>query len=90
MKMTELGMDDLGRAKSILESLTNIVPEKNKIDVLSSRASHVIQSAINLLEDINKYCGKEEAEYLEKKLYNSIKSREPDKFARMIGKFKDE
>lgn len=94
MKLSNLDnktLQDLDpKASSILNELTEFVNKKNKIDMLETRASHVIQAAIHLIESIEAICDKDDAEYLEKKFYNSIKGRDSSKFARMIRKFKKE
>ena len=90
MKANEFNgkLDD--KSISILQEMSNYIPKKNSIDALSTRASHVIVSAISLLESFDKTCTVEEVEYLEKKLFNSIKSRDPEKFSRLLKKLKED
>lgn len=84
MRANEFKVDK--KVGSILEEITELYPVKSRAESLSSRADHLIQSAINLLEDFKSHLGEEQADYLEKKLLNSIKAREPEKFARLFRK----
>ena len=77
------------KRRSILEELNSYVPVKNKEDVLESRASHIIASAINLMELIHTTYSPEEAELMEKRFLSSIRGRDPKRFGRAIGKVKD-
>jgi hypothetical protein len=68
--------------KSLLESLTNILPEKDRSLIIESRGLHVIAAATTLLESIEEYFGESIAEEMEKRLLSSIKNRNPLKFTR--------
>ena len=72
------------QTRSILEEISGIVPNKDPKLVIESRASNIINSAINLLEQIKQNFTEEEAADLERKLINSIKSKDPNKFYRGI------
>lgn len=74
--------------KSILQELNTYVPEKNRLDVIESRASHIIASAINLLDMIERTCSPEEAELMEKRFMSSIRGRDPSRFTRAVGRVK--
>jgi hypothetical protein len=56
--------------------------------VIESRASNVIQSAINLLKLIKENYDPEAAGELERRLLNSIRSGDTNKFMRGIRKLK--
>lgn len=86
MKASDISDKIDGKSRTLLEELTTLTPKRNKAEAISSRASHVIQSAINLLEDLKKHYGEEDAEYLEKKFYNAVKAKDADKFSRMLDK----
>jgi hypothetical protein len=77
------------RTRSLLEELEAIGNNRDINHVIESRANNVISSAINLIDLINRHYSPEKAELLEKKLLTSIKSKEPDKFAKSMRK-KDE
>jgi hypothetical protein len=48
--------------------------------VIKTRADHVINSSINLIEEIEEKYGEEAAALLEKRLLSAIKNRNPQKF----------
>jgi len=54
---------------------------------VESRASHVIQGAINLINYIKENYEPEQALELERRLLNSIKHQDPSKFTRRIRRF---
>lgn len=72
--------------RSILTELAESLGAENKDIVLENRAGHIIQSAINLLEQVSKNYSPEQAEELEKKFYSSIKNRDGRRFERSIKK----
>ena len=75
--------------KSLLEELNSISERKNGEAVIESRATHVIDSAINLLALIKENFEPEQAYELERRLINSIKGGDPNKFIRSIRKLRD-
>lgn len=75
--------------RSILSELQNFVPQENKDIIIESRASHIIQSAINLFEQIEKNYTPEEADELQKKFYSAIKNKDSRRFERAIKKLKE-
>ena len=62
---------------------------KDKNHLVESRANNIIQSAINIFEQIDSLYTREAAEDLQRKFVNAIKSRDPKKFARSVRR-KDE
>lgn len=75
--------------KSLLEELNSITFKKNNEAVIESRATHVIDSAINLLASIRENFPPDQAYELERRLINSIKGADPSKFTRGIRKLRD-
>ena len=75
--------------RSLLEELNDIAVKKDAESVIESRAVHVINSAINLLELIRENFDPETAYELERRLINSIKGSDPAKFTRGIRKLRD-
>jgi len=75
--------------KSLLEELNSITFKKNNEAVIESRATHVIDSAINLLTLIKENFPPDQAYELERRLINSIKGSDPSKFTRGIRKLRD-
>lgn len=74
------------RTRSLLEELEAIGSNRDINHVIESRANNVITSAINLIELINRNYSAEKAEVLERKLLSSIKSKEPNRFAKSLRK----
>lgn len=76
------------RTRSILDELDNMLAYKDKDNLVESRASHVIQGAINLINYIKENYDAETALELERRLLNSIRSQDATKFTRGIRKIK--
>ena len=68
------------RIRSILEEINTLVPNQNRKEVISSRADHVINSAINLINLIKEQYEPEIAQDLERKFLNAIRLQEANKF----------
>jgi hypothetical protein len=75
--------------RSILDELQSYLPSDNKDIIIENRANHILQSAINLMTQIEKNYSKEDAEELEKKFYSAIKNRDVKRFERVIKKIVD-
>lgn len=78
------------RARSILDELDTLLTHKDRESLVESRATHVIQGAINLVNYIRENYGAEQAGELERRLLNSIRTQEPDKFRRGVRRMKSE
>jgi hypothetical protein len=72
------------RTRSILEELESLHIEKDKKDVIRSRADNIIESASRLLDLINETYTEEEADDLTRKFLNSIRTRDERKFQRSL------
>jgi hypothetical protein len=72
------------KTKSLLESLVDISPSKDSSLIIESRGSHIISSAISLLETINDFYGEEKALEMEKRLLSSIRYKNAGKFTKGI------
>lgn len=75
--------------KSLLEELNSISEKKNGEAIIEARATHVIDSAINLLSLIKENFPPDQAYELERRLINSIKGGDSSKFVRSIRKLRD-
>ena len=75
--------------RSLLEELNSITEKKNSEAIIEARATHVIDSAINLLTLIRENFSTEDAYELERRLINSIKGSDPSKFTRSIRRLRD-
>lgn len=75
--------------KSLLEELNSIAVKKNTDAVIESRAAHIIDSACNILSSIKENYPADQADELERRFINSIRTGDPNKFVRGIRKFRD-
>ena len=78
------------RARSILDELATLRTNRDRENLVESRASHVIQGAINLIKYIREHYDAEQADELERRLINSIKGQDPEKFNRGVKRFRNE
>jgi len=74
---------------SILEELSTVRINKDPENFVESRAGHIIDSAINLVNYIRENFDQETAYVLEKKFNSAIKNLDPDKFSRGVNKVKE-
>ena len=75
--------------RSLLEELNAIAEKKNSDAIIEARATHVIDSAINLLALTKESYPADQAYELERRLLNSIKGSDSGKFVRSIRKLRD-
>ena len=78
------------KTKSILDELDTLLTSRDRESFVESRASHVIQGAINLLNFIRENYDRETAGELERRLINSIRGQDPSKFSRGVRKLRDD
>ena len=74
------------QTRSILHELNSMIVEKDRQHVMESRATNVIESAINLINEMHKHYDSETASDLERRLLNSIRHQDSRKFVRGIRK----
>lgn len=74
------------RTRSILEELNSIGKNKDSDFLIESTGANIIESAINLLNRISNTYDETTAAELERRFLNSIKSGDPRKFRRSMGK----
>jgi hypothetical protein len=72
------------RTRSILQEPNSIAEVRSTDSLIESRATNIINSAINLLESIHKNYDAESADELERRLINAIKGQDPSKFTRGV------
>jgi len=77
------------RTRSLLDELIDVSFTKDKENVLESRASHIIDSAIRLITYIKENFDPEIAYKLEKRFYSSIKNMDGNKFTKGIARIKE-
>ena len=75
--------------RSILEELSNISFAKDKENVVESRASHILESAIRLLTYIKENFDPETAYKLEKRFHSAIKNMDASKFSKGVARIKE-
>ena len=77
------------KTRSILDELdSHLVQSRDREHLMESRAGHVIQGAINLINNIRENYDPESAAELERRLINSIRAQDPTKFIRGIRRLK--
>lgn len=74
------------KTTSILEELNQISVDRDRNHVVENRGQHVINSAINLIEQIEKYYDEDTAKDLTNRLINSIRGKDSTKFSRGVKK----
>jgi len=74
------------KTRSILQELNDIASNRNTEALIESRAVNIIDSAINLIESINKHYESAEADELQRRLLNAIKGADSNKFTRGVRK----
>jgi hypothetical protein len=72
------------RTRSILEELSSMSVQRDQSSLIESRANNVISSAINLLNYIRENYDADQAMELERRLLNSIRTQDPQKFTRGV------
>lgn len=77
------------KTRSILSELESIIPEKDKDSIVESRANHIIESSINLLNLINENFSEEESKELYKRFFSSLRNQDPKRFQKGIKKIKE-
>lgn len=76
------------KTRSLLEELNDVAVKRDNNALIESRAAHVINSAINLIQLIKEQYDTESAYELERRLLNAIKGADPAKFTRSIRKLR--
>ena len=77
------------KTQSLLDELTNVSFAKDKENVVESRASHIIDSAIRLMSFIKENFDPETAYKLEKRFHSSIRNMDSNKFAKGVARIKE-
>ena len=88
MKLREFG-SIRPETKSILEEINEFANSKHKDDLIESRANHIIESAINLIEEIDEKYDSNTADLLQRRFLNSIRGKDSKKFTRLMSKIKE-
>ena len=75
--------------RSILEELNNLNFNRNKEHLIETTGVNLVESTINLFEQMSEHYSQEEALELERRFINSVKSADPRKFKRGIQKINE-
>ena len=75
--------------RSILEEITNIVPQKDKESFVENKAINVIAGTKYLVDYIKENFTREQSDDLLKRLFNSLKTGDEMKFRRGIKQIKE-
>jgi len=74
------------KTRSILEEINSMSPKRDRKQIVEANAEQVIVTAINLINLINETFDVETAADLNKRLINSIRTKDPRKFKRGVSK----
>lgn len=77
------------QTRSILEEITNIVPQRDRESFVENKAVNIIASTRYLVEYIQDNFPKDQSEDLLKRLFNSLKTGDEMKFRRGIKQIKE-
>ena len=77
------------KTRSILEELSSVRVNKEPENFVESRAGHIIDSAINLVNYIRENFDEQTAYLLEKKFNAAIKNLDSSKFSRGVTRIKE-
>jgi hypothetical protein len=77
------------KTNSILEELANVRFNKEPENFVEHRASHIIDSAINLIQYIRENFDAQTAYTLEKKFNSAIKNLDRNKFYKGVSRIKE-
>lgn len=75
--------------RSILEELNRLEIHRDKESLIETTGNNLIESVINLFDKISERYDSQEAQELERRFLNSIKSADPKKFRRGIAKIRE-
>jgi hypothetical protein len=77
------------KTRSILEELSIIGHKRDNELLIENRGSNIIDSAINLLSLVREHFNESEADELERRFLNAIRSRDTRKFKRGLAKIQE-
>jgi hypothetical protein len=77
------------QTRSLLEEITNIVPQRDRESFVENKAINVIAGTKYLVEYIQDNFDKDSSEDLIKRLFNSLRTGDDSKFRRGIKQIKE-
>ena len=75
--------------RSLLEELSSMPLKRDKEEVVESRASHILESAIRLMHYIRENFDQNTAFKLEKKFNSALKNMDASKFTKGVARIKE-
>ena len=75
--------------KSLLEELSSLPLKRDKEEVVESRASHILESTIRLINYIRENFDQDTAFKLEKKFHSAVKNMDASKFSKGVARIKE-
>ena len=75
--------------RSLLEELSSMPLKRDKEEVVESRASHILESAIRLINYIRENFDQDTAFKLEKRFHSALKNMDADKFSKGVARIKE-
>ena len=75
--------------RSLLEELSAMPLRRDKEEVVESRASHILESAIRLITYIRENFNQDTAYKLEKKFNSALKNMDASKFSKGVSRIKE-
>ena len=78
------------KTRSILDELDSLRLIKDKHNLIESKANHLIQGSINLINFIKENYTPEQADELERRLLNSIRAQDTSKFSKGLRRITNE
>jgi len=75
--------------RSLLEELSSMPLKRDKEEDVESRASHILESTIRLINYIRENVDQDTAFKLEKKFHSAIKNMDASKFSKGVARIKE-
>jgi hypothetical protein len=78
------------KTRSLLDELDSLLIHRDRENLIESRATHIIQGAINLINTIRESYDADVADEMERRFINSIRGQDPAKFTRGLKRITNE
>jgi hypothetical protein len=78
------------KTRSLFQEIDQIYIGNDRRMIIETRSDHLINGIINLIEQLYHEYPQEQADELERRLVNSIRGKDPNKFKRGLKKFNED
>jgi len=78
------------KTRSLFQEIDQIYIGNDRRMIIETRSDHLINGIINLIEQLYYEYPQEQADELERRLVNSIRGKDPNKFKRGLKKFNED